>query len=1086
MAAEPIDLLAALNPDKSIVVEACAGSGKTWLLVSRMIRLLLAGVAPGEILAITFTRKGAREMQERLHGWLKDLATRPDEWVAHFLRERGIDAAEISPLVASARGLFEQVLTAQPGIKINTFHGWFAELVQRAPLQAGIATGYRLTEAVHGLEREAWRRFGAALAAPGASQQQAALDELFCEIGLHNTRSLLGRFLDKRPEWWTYGAGQGDPIEFALAQLTRQVGVDLGHDYVAELFSDDIFLDGLKSVQRDLLAGGATQRKVAAGIESAWAMGATIGQFHALITALFTKEGPARKAVTDYCAKRDDSVRQTADRVIERMNTTQNALAEQRGLRLNRAAFVASQSLLGHYQQLKAERSVMDFTDVEYAAYTLLRHSDFAEYLQYKLDSRYRHILLDEFQDTNPLQWMTLQAWLQASSDADLRPTVFLVGDPKQSIFHFRRADARLFAHATDFLRRDYQALVLQLNKSRRSGEPLLDAVNAVFTTTKHLSHFVPHVAHDATMPGATYLLPLPAVPAKQAQADGTLGELRDLLTTPQSSNDDQRRADEAAELARGIQRIIASWNVQDRGVARRAAYRDIMVLTRGRTQLHRYEAALRAARIPHLSARHGGLLDSQEAQDLIALLQFLFRPSDNLSLVHALRAPLFGCSDDDLIALAQVSDGDWWQQLNQVDENFSPALYRARECLLRWLPLAANLPVHDLLDRIYFEADLEPRYQHAAPSAMRQAVQANLTAFIELSLTIDSGRYPSLGRFLDDLNALGNAPDSEAPDEGSVGDIGNVVRILTVHGAKGLEAPIVWMIDATFTPKSGDAYDVLVTWPTGAERPDHFSFLSTKNQRGVARDAYLAEEMAIAKQEETNLLYVAMTRAKQYLIVSGNRVGAGAGSWYEALASVLPPSELPTMALAIVGAAAVADAVDFLPALEVPAWYAKAIAYGERKISPSDENRDYGVQLHALLEAAHDAVVSPKLAAQVLQNADPATRDALLSQANAILRAPHLERFFAARYFRTARNEVSMIDGNGDLLRIDRVVEFDDSVWLLDYKSGASEVVRASAFMADYRQQLQRYRGALASIYPDKTLRCGLIFGDAVLQEIE
>ena len=1079
MAAEPINMLAALDPDKSVVVEACAGSGKTWLLVSRIIRLLLAGVAPGEILAITFTRKGAREMQERLHAWLQDLATKPDEWVEHFLRERGIDGSDLSPLVATARSLFERVLMAQPGIKINTFHGWFAELVQRAPLQAGIAKGYSLTEAVHGLEQDAWQRFGATLAMPAASPQQSALDELFRAIGLHNTRTLLGRFLDKRPEWWSYSAGKDDPIAFATAEFALQVGVDLQSDYVELLLSDNVFLEDLKCVLRALNNGGAKQKEVAVGIDLALSTSDHNEQFQRLVAAVFTKTRTVRKALESYCEQGEDRVRQAAKNIIAGLTATQNSLGEQRGLRLNRAVFVAGQSLLEHYQQLKSERSVMDFTDVEYAAYTLLRHSDFAEYMQYKLDSRYRHILLDEFQDTNPLQWMTLQAWLQASSDADLRPTVFLVGDPKQSIFYFRRADARLFSHATEFLRREYQALVLQQNLSRRSCVAVLDAVNVLFTTVKHLSGFVPHVAYDATLRGVVCLLPLPPKTTEQNSANRSPDGLRNLLTMPQPSSDDQRRADEAVELARGIQNIVSAWHIQDAGTLRRAEYRDIMILTRGRTQLQRYESALRAAGIPHISARHGGLLDSLEAQDLMSLLQFLFRPSDSLSLVHALRAPLFGCSDDDLIALAQASAGDWWQRLNAAGERVSPTLRRARDCLLRWLPLAANLPVHDLLDRIYFESDLEQRYGAAVPSSMQQSVQANLMAFIELSLTIDSGRYPSLGRFLADLTALGDAPNNEAPDEGSVGDIGNMVRIMTVHGAKGLESPIVWIIDATFTPKPRDAYDVLVTWPTGAPRPDHFSFLTTKNERGPAREPYLADEAAIQTQEDANLLYVAMTRAKQYLIVSGNQVGSGAGSWYKALATLSTASELPVVVAPLVDKA---DSAAATYPRELPDWYTTPMPHGERKLSVSDKNRDYGIQLHALLEAARDGAVSQITATQVLKNADAAMRNALLNQANAILGAPHLEKFFDARHFRAARDEVSLIDGAGDLLRIDRIVEFDDSVWVLDYKSAASKVVRASAFMADYRQQLLRYRRAVASIYPDKTLRCGLIFGDGVL----
>jgi len=163
MGTEQHSLLAALEPDFSVVVEACAGSGKTWLLVSRIVRLLLAGVAPSEILAITFTRKGAREMQQRLNAWLQELATHPDdEWVRNFLRERGIKNAD--ELLPQARGLYEKVLAARPGLKINTFHGWFADLLQRAPLQAGVAKGFALTETVHALEQEAWQRYALSLA----------------------------------------------------------------------------------------------------------------------------------------------------------------------------------------------------------------------------------------------------------------------------------------------------------------------------------------------------------------------------------------------------------------------------------------------------------------------------------------------------------------------------------------------------------------------------------------------------------------------------------------------------------------------------------------------------------------------------------------------------------------------------------------------------------------------------------------------------------------------------------------------------------------------------------------------------------
>ncbi|MEO7322791.1 MAG: UvrD-helicase domain-containing protein, partial [Burkholderiales bacterium] len=801
MGTEQHSLLAALDPDFSVVVEACAGSGKTWLLVSRIVRLLLAGVAPSEILAITFTRKGAREMQQRLNAWLQKLATDPDdECVKNFLRERGIK--NVDELLPQARGLYEKVLAARPGLKINTFHGWFADLLQRAPLQAGVAKGFALTEAVHALEQEAWQRYALSLAGSETSLRQAALDELFREYGLYNTRKLLANFLAKRAEWWSYTAGQKEPVKFAIAQLATQTKVDVDEDIAAALFRDGAFDSALTILVSVLEAGGKSLQKLLRTLSLAAFSTEPAERLAAMMPVIFTKEGPVRDALERCCAKSGAPAAEALAIVSEKMLTAHRSLIEQHMLRTNTSAFIAGHGLLEHYQQLKAERGLLDFTDVEYAAYSLLRHSDHAEYMQYKLDARYRHILLDEFQDTNPLQWMTLQAWLQASCDAGLRPTVFLVGDPKQSVFHFRRADARLFRHATEFLTREYGAHVLQQNESRRSCAGVLDAVNAVFASTRQLSGFAPHRAFDHKLEGAVHLLPLAQTAEGDAQPSSPEQGLRDLLTMPQSSVADLRRALEAGDVARGIAAMVGGCQVQEGGRRRPAEYSDVMILTRRRKPLRDYEFALRAAGIPYASARQGGLLDSLEAHDLMALLQFLLRPSDDLSLVHALRAPLFSCSDEDLIALAQTPGVSWWQRLNAVATKGSPALMRAHTCLARWLQQAPHLPVHDLLDRIFFESDLEWRYRLAVPKAMLRLVQANLIEFMELSLTLDSGRYPSLGRFLAELKVLQRAPD--------------------------VEAPIVWIIDATTKPKSHEPYDVLVTWPTGAERPQHFSFLST------------------------------------------------------------------------------------------------------------------------------------------------------------------------------------------------------------------------------------------------------------------
>ena len=1073
MNADAASLLQTLDPRRSVVVEACAGSGKTWLLVSRIVRLLLSGAAPGEILAITFTRKAATEMQERLQSWLEQIATIQDvEWVKNFLRERGVVDSELDAAVEIARGLFEKVLLAEPSIKINTFHGWFADLVQRAPLQAGAGKGFGLVESVHPLEQEAWQRFAQSLATPEKNATQQALDQLFFDYGLFNTRKLLGNFLSKRAEWWSFTAGQSDPPGFATEVLAQQLGVDLELDYCAALFKDEPFNDALAVVCKTLDGVDEIRNKWLASLQIASAYELPVARLTAIFAALYTDKGKPRDHWQKFFAKRDTPAQQAFAIVHEKLVNTRNAITEQRVLIANRNLFIAGYGLLEHYQALKRERSLLDFTDVEYSAYSLLQHSDYAEYMQYKLDARYRHILLDEFQDTNPLQWMTLQSWLEASSSADLRPTVFVVGDPKQSIFHFRRGDARLFQHAADFLVRDYQALRLQQNVSRRSGMAVLDSVNKVFSGDRQLSGFQPHLAFDAALPGAVLRLPLSPIevaPPSQARP------LRDLLTTPQTEDEDRRRALEAEQLAAGIRSAIGSWQVQEQGVARPAAYGDILILARRRTQLSVYEAALRHANIPYVSTRQGGLLDSLEVQDVIALLQFLLCPSDNLSLVQSLRAPIFACSDDDLIALAAIEATDWWRRLcsHVAGESASPALSRAQKKLNDWLALASHLPVHDLLDRIYFEADLEARYALVVPEAMQLAVQSNLIAFIELSLTIDSGRYPSLGRFLDDLRKLRDAPDQESPDEGSLGDVGNAVRIMTVHGAKGLEAPIVWLIDATNKPKSQDGYDVLVTWPTGAQRPNHFSFVTTKNERGMRRDEFVAEETSIGQQEDSNLLYVAMTRAKQYLIVSGNTVGsgAGAGAWYESLTKAIPEAqpfvlhrEKPSKISETVNSAEIQAML--------PAWLTQSVPHGTRLNENADANRDYGIMLHSLLDAATSGAE--------LDGDEP-----LIAHVEAILSAPHLAQFFDANRYVSASNEVSIVNAEGSLLRIDRLVEFADHVWVLDYKSVRSGSIHDAALLLEYREQLLGYRRAVEDIFPNKSVRCGLIFGDSVLQEI-
>ena len=272
---EPLDNAIALSPFRSAVVEACAGSGKTWLLVSRMIRLLLAGAAPSELLAITFTRKAAQEMTDRLHAWLRLLALEDDATVRIFLRERAVPEDEIEALLPRARSLLETVLTAQPGPTVTTFHGWFLDLLKRAPLEAGLPWGAPLLEREKQLQNEVrdallarWAAAGSlrssgvpagvplAGAAVPESVEGTALLALLTELGEHNLRALLSHFLQARAEWWAYTEGQADPVAFALEQLRPGLHPDLDADPVAAFWADELMVARVKRVGFALEKGG--------------------------------------------------------------------------------------------------------------------------------------------------------------------------------------------------------------------------------------------------------------------------------------------------------------------------------------------------------------------------------------------------------------------------------------------------------------------------------------------------------------------------------------------------------------------------------------------------------------------------------------------------------------------------------------------------------------------------------------------------------------------------------------------------------------------------------------------------------------
>ena len=1086
-------ILRALDPSRSVVVEACAGSGKTWLLASRIVRLLLAGVAPGEILAITFTRKAAREIEERVVDWLHFLATGGTAQVAAFLAERGVaTGAGDEAALRTARGLYERVLTAQPGLAVNTFHGWFLQLVDAAPLSANLA-GATLVESDSRLFDELWQSFAAGLQKTPEGEVTQAFVRLLDELGLDSTRRLIRRALDRRSEWLAFGDDESDVAGKVVAALRGQLCAGEPGQALADFFVADWTLDFqayLGFLEMSELKG---DQDAATNLRTALLETERTPCFAAVRSVLLTRENTLRaRKPTKALDKRHtpEGAARFLDLHAQLGARLLDCLERQRAERIlafNQSACAVFSAFLAHVDEFKKARRQIDFADAEWNVLRLLRDEQTAAFLQARLDARYKHVLLDEFQDTNPLQWQILLAWLDAYSDA-VRPRVFLVGDPKQSIYRFRRAEPRLFSVAADFLDLGFGAVRCEQDATRRNARPIIDVVNALFLGVPEFSPFREQSSFAGNLPGRVELLPLCGKAEEEEKENvAERARLRDPLTEPEVEPEDLRLRQEAECVAARIGEMVGVWRIEDKGVDGRLRprvlrYGDIMLLVRTRTNLACYERALTAAGIPFDAGSRGGLLGALEVRDIVALLEFLVTPVADLKLAHTLRSPVFACSDEELMTLVARHEVSWWQRLQALVEEggASPRLVRAASLLGEWLGAADRLPAHDLLDRVFHQGEVIERYRLAAPPAANASVEANLRALLLLALDLDGGRYPSLPRFIDELRDLRDADVNDAPDEGAIEGQGvdaGRVRILTIHGAKGLEAPVVWLLGANAAPRAQEAWDVLVDWPPEAPSPRHFSFYGRKEDRGVARQPLFDIECAAAKREELNLLYVAMTRARQVFLASGIEHGKERGE---------TPYRLLEAALAKLGSqggygdtlpvyeAASSDR----PVSEVPAAVARLPAVGVRRRLPEAAER-FGILLHALLER-HTGSGAAEGWWRTLGFDDSEYRR-VLPVAERLFAAEALQRFFDPRCYRRAWNEIDLTNGKGELQRVDRLVEFDEAFWVLDYKSSGRDTVR----FEDYRTQVAAYCRAVAEVFPGRTVRGALIFSDASLLEV-
>ncbi len=1062
---------AACDPRRSVAVEACAGAGKTWVLVSRILRALLEGAPPHEILAITFTKKAAGEMRERLQQWLQAFARADDATLLSELTARGVPAASAPALVAPLRALYGQLLQAGRPVQIRTFHSWFAALLKTAPLltleRLGLPPRHELLENDKDAIAQVWRRFHDAV----LRQPQARSDYEACIAahGRSQTLKALAAALDKR-------------VEFTLADREGVVegSVQAWHQAYPEFAGADspLALITHAGIVRTCLADaarwlGQAKQPSFAACGSQLERALSEGDWEAAIGALLTKEAAPRKFNDALAGIAEIRQAQTlAQRLLALRHQDEAWLHHQRIARLTRL-------LVAEFSQLKRDEGWVDMSDLEQAALVMLSDPVLSGWIQQRLDARIRHLLVDEFQDTNPLQWQALHAWLSAYAGAGGgdAPGVFIVGDPKQSIYRFRRAEPQVFRAAQDFVAQGLGGDRLGCDHTHRNAPAVLAAVNAVMQDAQQAGAYQGFRVHTTESQVGGRVLHLPVIGREaRAAADAAANDgWRDSLNEPRELPEEKLITLESRQAAHWIAQRLAD------GVPPQ----DIMVLARRRKRLVALEDELRLLGVPAQQPEKTDLGEAPEVQDLVALIDALVSTSHDLSLARALRSPLFGVDDDTLVILAQRAraahrDGQpahWFDLLQQEDPGDPPALRGVGATLARWKRWVDRMPPHDALDAIYHEGDVLARYAQSAPPALRESVLAHLRALLGAALEVGGGRYATPYAFVRAMRAGGVRAPAVAQSA--------AVRLLTVHGAKGLEAPVVLMLDTdTGTPRA-QTMGMLVDWPGEDPAPRRFAFLASEARPPVCCAEALTLEMQARQREELNGLYVAMTRAREELVISSVTPHTPAdGSWWRRLQPLCV--EVPAQALQAPDAPTGSAQAPCRLAV-VPAGVRSETDEAAAPVAPDpDEGHSrFGQALHRLLECwpAGQAVCPPALRQRVAREFR-LTGAALEDAAAVALRILRGEGAWAwdPQVVDWADNEVEL-HHQGQLLRLDRLVRRRDGAqwWVLDYKSAARPELD-EALVA----QMRRYQRAVAAIYPGAPVKAAFLTGQGRLVAVE
>lgn len=1087
----------AFDPAASVFVSANAGTGKTSLLTNRVLALLLSGIDPSKLLCLTYTQAAASEMATRILEKLGHWVMSDDKVLATEL-EKLISQPPSQNQMITARGLFAKVLEAPDGVRIQTIHSFCQSLLRRFPIEAGISPHFALMDSRTEQEflKEARMRLFSRAQTQDAILQQSlnAVAGLLSESSFH---SLLTEIIKNKRRIRTLLQSK-DALLYAKEMVFALLKIPHGSTKatIAEKYFtyDDNITSSLRAVcQRILLSSAKTDQATGQKL-ARWLEGASVIEEYK--TTFITQDGERRAKPVNKATLTDQDDLDLLQAEQERVwNYVCECSALETAEKTTHILHIA-EALLVLYEKLKNNHAMMDYDDLILTARSLLQKPDIAPWVLYKLDGGIDHILVDEAQDTSPEQWDIVEClteeFFAGLSRKEQDRSLFIVGDEKQSIYSFQGAAPKALGQKQNiFSQRISDAAKLQhkiqLTQSFRSTPEVLSVVDSVF-------------AQDSAKDGLMFSSDaLSHIPTRTEHAG--LVELWP-LAQPIMENDEVVTSAKT-QLARNLANTIRGW--LDNGMMLDSKQRpvhagDIIILIRKRSVMVDYLVrALKRKNIPVAGHDRMKLGDNLAVQDLIALGQCLLLPEDNLSLAALLKSPIFNITEHQLFSLCSGrAKTSVWDQLPKLPEAYKLLSdLRAKVDFISPYELYSYL-LDTLGARKRFLGRMGEEYNDAIDEFLGQA------------LLYERSHTASMQGFIAWLES------SDTEIKRDMEQAKGCVRIMTVHGAKGLQAPIVILPDTVDVPKPMDTLQwyslkegALPFWPTSSKTKDTLSEALADLQK---------QDMLA---EYRRLLYVALTRAEDRLYITGFQPHQNISeqSWYHLISQGLQgiatsfESEsgeglrvgaAPSFSKARVfndrvGGGGTSDNLQFTfihtsapvePIPSEPLVPSRLSLDEPSTASPLSNNGvdvfQRGNLIHQLLqylpelEASDRHLVATKMCASYRHSLSENVIAECVEEVLRVMDDPKTAALFA----RGALTEVPIagcVNMQGKMVavsgQIDRLCIGSDEVWIVDYKSNRLRPRDLAEIPVAYCKQMALYQRLLGQIYPDKAIKCALLW---------